>query len=134
MRTRYAAYGLCVTDGRLLLTQLWDQDPNAGMWTLPGGGMRFREEPEAAMLRELREETGLEGAESRLLGIDTEVFPPWAGEDELHAVRFVFAVIAHGEPVVTERDRSTVDARWVNFDDLDSVSVVSLVPRALALL
>ena len=40
-----------------------------GSWTLPGGGLDFGEDPEAGALRELGEETGLEGEVRGLLGV-----------------------------------------------------------------
>ncbi len=54
--TRLAAYGV-VTDGdRVLLARL--RVPEAGTWTLPGGGVEFDETVEQAVVREIHEETG----------------------------------------------------------------------------
>lgn len=54
--TRLAAYGV-ITDGdRVLLAKL--RFPEAGTWTLPGGGVEFDETVEQAVVREIREETG----------------------------------------------------------------------------
>lgn len=133
MRTRHAAYAVCIDAGFVLLTQLWDEDVSPGHWTLPGGGLGWREPPEQGALRELYEETGLEGRVRELLGVDTEVFPPWRGHGPLHAVRFVYRVEASGVPEVVERNGSTVAARWVPFDQLTVLPLVSLVPRALSM-
>jgi NAD+ diphosphatase len=58
-----------VTDGRRVLLARRAVEPARGMWDLPGGFCGADEEPEAAVVRELREETGLDVEPVRLLGI-----------------------------------------------------------------
>ena len=48
-----------VQDGRVLLVQR-RSEPLAGRWSLPGGAVELGETLEAAVIREMREETGLE--------------------------------------------------------------------------
>lgn len=57
--------------GRLLLVER-DKDPKAGWWSLPGGFIEIDESPEEALRRELREETGLEAGQIRLLAVGDE--------------------------------------------------------------
>jgi 8-oxo-dGTP diphosphatase len=38
-RTYVGAYALCVRDGRILLARMVQDSPDAGQWTLPGGGI-----------------------------------------------------------------------------------------------
>ena len=53
--------------GRLLLIQR-GHDPHRGLWSLPGGRIEAGESPEQAVVREVREETGLEVLPGRLVG------------------------------------------------------------------
>jgi len=46
-------------------------EPKTGQWCLPGGFMELDELPEQAALRELKEETGLNGQIELLLGVTT---------------------------------------------------------------
>ena len=50
--------------GRLLLIRR-GHDPHRGLWSLPGGRVEPGESPEQAVVREVREETGLDGARRR---------------------------------------------------------------------
>ena len=44
-------------------------EPHKGRWSLPSGFIEIEETPQAACLRELKEETNLEGKISRLIGV-----------------------------------------------------------------
>ena len=53
-------------DGRVLLSQRPPGRQDAGLWEFPGGKVEDGEGPEAALVRELKEELGLETEESCL--------------------------------------------------------------------
>jgi 8-oxo-dGTP diphosphatase len=55
-----AALALIDEDGRVLLTQRPAGKPMAGLWEFPGGKVEPSETPEAALIREIREELGIE--------------------------------------------------------------------------
>ncbi len=55
-------------DGRLVLIRR-KNEPFAGKWAIPSGFIEYDETPEAAALRELKEETGLNGKIVALLDI-----------------------------------------------------------------
>lgn len=64
-RMRPGAYAILPRDGRLLLTQQTNPDPEI---QLPGGGIDPGESPLAALFREVYEETGWRIAQPRRLG------------------------------------------------------------------
>ncbi len=61
-----AAMALVDTDGRVLLAKRPDGKAMAGLWEFPGGKLLPGETPEAALIRELKEELGLDITESCL--------------------------------------------------------------------
>lgn len=61
-----AACALIDADGRVLLARRPEGRSMAGMWEFPGGKLNPGETPEAALIRELQEELGIDVAESCL--------------------------------------------------------------------
>lgn len=118
--TRIATYAVCL-DGRhrLLCCRLSAVTDRPGRWTLPGGGIEFGEHPEAAVRRELSEETGLEGRVTELLAVDSEARDlhglPY------HSVRIYYRVEIVGGTLRHETDGSTDRAAWVRGDELDGL-------------
>jgi 8-oxo-dGTP diphosphatase len=61
-----AACALIDPDSRILLTRRPEGKPMAGLWEFPGGKLHAGESPEEAVIRELREELGIDVARSCL--------------------------------------------------------------------
>jgi 8-oxo-dGTP diphosphatase len=61
-----AACALIDTDTRVLLARRPEGKKMAGLWEFPGGKVKPGETPEAALIRELREELGIDVAETCL--------------------------------------------------------------------
>lgn len=59
-RIRVAAGILSDEHGNLLLAERLGDSPFAGFWEFPGGKLRAAETPEQALVRELREELGID--------------------------------------------------------------------------
>ena len=131
-RLRVAAYAWVERDAAVLLVRIAPSEAGAGMWTLPGGGLEFGEAPETGVVRELREETGLEGAIGALLGVRSAILPPERTKDgsRIHAIGVLYRVSITGGALRHETDESTDRAEWIPYERLDGLSAVPLVAWA----
>ena len=120
---RVAAYALIVRDDAVLLTRISARGAHPGSWTLPGGGIEHGESPRTAVIREVREECGVECAVGELLAVHDDHFDgtsPTGRHEDFHGVHLVFsATIDDGaEPVVTEQGGTTDAVAWVAVGDV----------------
>ena len=61
-----AACALVDVDGRVLVARRPEGKPLAGLWEFPGGKVERGETPEASLIRELKEELGIDVSEACL--------------------------------------------------------------------
>ena len=131
--TRVACYGLVLDeDGRLLLCRLAPGLADVGKWTLPGGGVEFGEDLESATEREVFEETGLHVNVTSVADAHSQHFS--YNDRELYAVRISYWTTLLGGLLRFETDGSTDHCAFFSLDELDSLPVVPLVHRAVALI
>jgi ADP-ribose pyrophosphatase YjhB (NUDIX family) len=131
---RLAAYGLIRRGDAVLLCRVTTGYPGAGLWTLPGGGMNFGEEPEAGAIREVEEETGLI---ARITGVptilsDTGIWPR-DRDVRYHQVRFVYPMEVVGGSERVEIDGSTDLFGWFDPAGIADLRIVPIVALALGI-
>ena len=123
--TRVSAYGLLLQENKILLCRLAGRSfGNQGKWTLPGGGIEFAEEPEAAMVREVQEETGLAVKAAGLAGIDSFLVE----RDDLqhHGIRIVYHTTEISGTLRFEQNGTTDRCEWFSYEDTRKLPLVSL--------
>ena len=92
------------------------KDPFKDMWALPGGFVNYGEKVEDAVLREIREETGVSAKIVKLFGVYSDPSRDPRG----HTISIVFS-LKHEEGEVKGGD-DAADARYFPLDSLPSLA------------
>jgi 8-oxo-dGTP pyrophosphatase MutT (NUDIX family) len=133
-RTRVGAYAVSQDpDGRILLCKFAAGFGLSGLWTLPGGGLEFGEDPAVGVLRELEEETGLNGKVQELLTVSSRmaVVNGRRGPYDLHSVRIVYRVEIVGGTLRYELNGSTECCGWFYPGEAQALPLVDLAEIGL---
>lgn len=69
------AAAVVIRDGRVLLTRRAEGQHLAGLWEFPGGKLEEGESPEEALVRECREECGIEVDVEEILDVTHHRYP-----------------------------------------------------------
>jgi len=120
MKREFSAGGVLLRTvaGRLHFAAVRPQGKPAGTWVLPKGNIDPGEKPPETAVREVREETGVEGRIVEKLG-DVKYVYTWDGERIFKVVSFFLLRAGRGRiGEIEEAMRVEVaEARWLPLDD-----------------
>ncbi|MDP8970267.1 MAG: NUDIX domain-containing protein [Actinomycetota bacterium] len=117
IRPEIAVGAVCIRDRRLLLVRR-ARGVAVGVWSLPGGRVEPGETLAEAVVRELREETGLSGVVGPLCGIAERL-----ADDHHYVILDYWVGVGAGDAAAAD---DAADLRWASRADLDHLD---LVPR-----
>lgn len=116
LKFRISAYGVLTEDGKVLI-QIQPKNPDK--YNLPGGALEKGEKLHEALVREYKEETGIEIAPSGLLAIreDFVTFPPDTNFYQSILIFYRVRQIGGTLGKFDGKEGDSIEAKFVNVDD-----------------
>lgn len=121
--------GVVVWRGHRVLLVRRGRPPRAGQWSLPGGAQELGESVRAAARREVREETGLELGELRLVDVVDSI-----ERDEEGRVRRHYTLVDFTADAIGGRERPGSDAAALAWFRLRELRALGLWEPTLAVI
>ncbi|MCS7096465.1 MAG: NUDIX hydrolase [Nitrososphaerota archaeon] len=119
---------IIVCNGRLLIGKR-RSEPGKGKYSVPGGLVELGESPEQAVIREIKEETGLDVESPELVDVVNKIV-----KDEKGAIKFHFVIIDYFVKVKGGNLRAADDAedlRWVPLEELEKYNITDTLREFL---
>lgn len=120
-RTPIPGVAAVVFSGDAVLLVRRGNEPSRGRWGLPGGVVELGETVEEAVVREVREETGLEVRPLKLVTVFDSIVRDPDGRVRFHYVLCEYLSEAIGGALHANSD--VLEARWVPLDELNSLDI-----------
>jgi ADP-ribose pyrophosphatase YjhB (NUDIX family) len=120
------AVGAVILDGDRVLLVRRGQEPLKGEWSLPGGVVELGETLEAALTREVREETSLDVVVGPVVEVLDSIRRDAGGRAEYHYIIVDYACrVRGGTSIAASRGTDAADVRWVAVADLEHYGVTT---------
>jgi 8-oxo-dGTP diphosphatase len=120
-RVRVRVCGICLQKNKILLIHHSGVGEKGSLWAPPGGGLDFGESAEKTLIREYKEETGLDIEVKEFLFTNEFLAPP------LHAIELFFRIEIKGgimikgtDPEMSDQKQIIQDIRYWTFDEITS--------------
>jgi len=105
-----------ICDGKILLEKR-KYEPGKGKWSIPGGLVELGENVEQSVIREVKEETGLEVEKPEHIDVVDNVVRDENGEVKYHFVIIDYFVKLKGGTLEARSDAE--ELRWVSLDEVE---------------
>jgi len=102
--------GVIIKNGKVLLIKRRNE-PFKGRWALPGGFVEYGETVEDAVLREVKEETGMDAEIKKLVGVYSDPSRDPRG----HTISIVFLLEGKGDVMAGD---DAVEAKFFDLNEL----------------
>jgi 8-oxo-dGTP diphosphatase len=102
---------------RKILLEKRKNEPGKGKWSIPGGLVELGENAEQTVIREVKEETGLEVEKPEHIDVVDNITRDANGEIKYHFVIIDYFVKLKGGTMKAMSDAE--ELRWVTFDEVE---------------
>jgi 8-oxo-dGTP diphosphatase len=119
--------GAVILDGEKILLEKRKNAPGKGKWSIPGGLVELGEEVEQAVIREVKEETGLDIYEPRLIDVVNYVSTGEKGGVLYHFVIIDYHVTVKGGDAKAASDAEAL--KWVPFSEVEEYDLTESFRR-----
>lgn len=110
------AVAVVLVSKQVLLAKRPPEKSQGGLWEFPGGKIETNEAAQDALIRELKEEVGVDFTKAAIQPLMTLPFT----YPDIQVQLEVFTLVAQPAAIAAAYGAEGQEIRWVNIDDLDS--------------
>ena len=111
-----------IKEGKIALIKRGNE-PSMGKWTIPGGLVELGESPDQSVVRETKEETGLDVGNPSLMDVVSNVDLDEKGKVKYHYV--IIDYLVHVKAGTAEASSDAVELRWVPYNEVEGYDLTA---------
>lgn len=119
-KVRIRVCGVCIVDEQILMVKHRGLGERGFLWIPPGGGVEYGSSLDQNLIREFKEETGLEIKVTKFLFIHEYLMPPIHAIELFYEVKRLAGKIITGyDPEFTTSDQIIEQVKYMSFEELN---------------